>query len=101
MQRLWATRYSHARRLISRCVGAQRAVGPHEHVLHHVLGVLARAGGEHLAHVGEQPLAVAVVEDPERVLVAAAEEREQLLVGAQPQQRRAKRNPAQARCVKG
>ena len=81
-------------------VGAQRAVGADEHVLHHVLGVLARAGGEHLAHVGEQPLAVAVVDRAERVVAAGAEQGEQLLVGAQPQQRSAERNPAQARCVK-
>ena len=51
-------------------VGAQRAVGAHEHVLQHVLGVLTRAGAQHLAHVGEQALAVAVVDHPERVVVA-------------------------------
>ena len=66
-------------------VGAQRPVGAHEHVLHDVLGVLARAGGEHLAHVREQPLPVAVVDRAERLLAAGAEERQQLLVGAEPQ----------------
>ena len=71
-------------------VGAQRAVGAHEDVLQRVLGVLARAG-QHLAHVGEQPLAVAVVDDAERLVVAGAEQRHQLLVGAQPQQRRPER----------
>ena len=81
-------------------VGAQRAVGADEDVLQHVLGVLARAGAQHLAHVGEQPLAVAVVDDAERLVAAGAEQREQLLVGAQAQQRRAERQPGQAhRCV--
>ena len=76
-------------------VGAQRAVGADEHVLQHVLGVLARAGAQHLAHVGEQPLAIAVVDRPERVVAAAPEQREQLLVRAQPQQGWAERNPAE------
>ena len=81
-------------------VGAQRAVGAHEDVLQHVLGVLARAGAQHLAHVGEQPLAVAVVDDAERLLAAGAEQRQQLLVRAQAQQRRAERQSCQAhRCV--
>ena len=76
-------------------VGAQGAVGAHEHVLQHVLGVLARAGREHLAHVGEQPLAVAVVDDAERLVVAGAEQRDELLVGAQAQQRAAEREAAE------
>ena len=81
-------------------VGPQGAVGAHEDVLQHVLGVLARARAQHLAHVGEQPLAVAVVDGAEGLLAAGAEEREQLLVRAQPEQRRAERQPCQAyRCV--
>ena len=66
--------------------GAQGAVGAQEDVLHDVLGLGVPA--QHVAHVGEQALVVAVVEHAERVLAAGAEEREQLLVGAQPQQRR-------------
>ena len=67
-------------------VRAQRAVGADEHVLQHVLGVLPRAGAQHLPHVGEQPLAIAVVDRAERVVAARAEECEQLLVRAQPEQ---------------
>ena len=66
--------------------GAQGAVGAQEDVLHDVLGLGVPA--QHVAHVGEQALVVAVVERAERVLAAGAEEREQLLVGAQAQQRR-------------
>ena len=82
-------------------VGAQRAVGAHEHVLQHVLGVLARAGAQHLAHVREQALAIAVVDGAERVVAAAAEQREQLLVRPQPQQRRPERESGQCRLVRG
>ena len=67
-------------------VVAQRPVGAHEDVLQHVLRVLPGTGGQHLAHVGEQPLAIAVVKDPERFVVATAERRDQLLVRAQTQQ---------------
>ena len=66
-------------------VRAQRSVGTHEHVLQDVLGVLARTAPEHLAHVREQPLAVAVVDHAERLVVAGAEQRQQLVVGANPQ----------------
>src|SRR5256885_12994459 len=45
-----------------------------------VLGVRPRSG-QHLARVGEQALAVALVDDLERVLVTLAEERDQLIVG--------------------
>ena len=69
-------------------VAAQRAEGAHEHVLQHVLGVLARVAREHLAHVGEQPLAIAVVQHAERVVGAGAEQRDELLVGAQAEERR-------------
>ena len=101
MQRLWATRYSHARRFTSRESSAQRAVGADEHVLQHVLGVLPRAGAQHLAHVGEQPLAIAVVDRAERVVAPAAEQRQQLLVRAQPEQRtaRAEAAPSAGWCV--
>ena len=80
MQRLWATRYSHARSVTGPVVVAQRAVGAQEDVLQDVLGVRARAA-QHLARVGEQALAVAVVDGPERVVVAHPEERDELVVG--------------------
>ena len=81
-------------------VGAQRSVRADEDVLEHVLGVLARTRAQHLAHVGEQPLAVAVVDDAERLVAPGAEQREQLLVRAQAEQRHAERQPAQAhRCM--
>jgi hypothetical protein len=67
-------------------VGAQGAERADEHVLHDVLGVLPCAGREHLAHVGEQPLAVAVVQHVERVVVARAELDQQLVVRTQTQQ---------------
>ena len=66
--------------------GAQGAVGAEEDVLHDVLGLGVPA--QHVAHVGEQALVVAVVHHAERVLAAGAEEGEQLLVGPQAQQRR-------------
>src|SRR5439155_10961466 len=56
-----------------------------EHVLECVLGVLARSR-QHLARVGEQPLAVAVVDDPEGLFAAGPEQGDELLVGAQPEQ---------------
>jgi hypothetical protein len=74
---------------------AQGAVGAQEHVLQGVLGVGPRAR-QHLARVGEQPLAVAVVDDAERVVVAHPEQRDQLVVAAQAQERTGGRNPAQA-----
>ena len=66
--------------------GAQGAVGAQEDVLHDVLGLGVAA--QHVAHVGEQAVVVAVVEHAEGVLAAGAEERQQLLVRAQAQQRR-------------
>ena len=77
-------------------VGAQRAVRPQEDVLEHVLGVAARAA-EHLARVGEQPLAVPIVDRPERVVVAGPEQRDELVVGAQRQQSTGDRCSVQAR----
>jgi hypothetical protein len=38
---------------------------------------------EHLARVGEQPLTVAIMDDPERVVVTGAEQRDQLFIGTQ------------------
>ena len=72
-------------------VVAQRAVGAQEDVLQDVLGVRAR-GAEHLARIGEQPLAIAVVDGPERIVEAHPEERHELVVGPQPQQRTAGRD---------
>ena len=72
-------------------VVAQRPVRAHEDVLQHVLGILARAGREHLAHVGEQPLAIAVVQDPEGLVVAGAERGDELIVRAHAQQADASR----------
>jgi hypothetical protein len=81
-------------------VGAQRSVGADEDVLQHVLGVLARSRAQHLTHIGEQPLAVAVVDHPERLVAAGPEQREQLLVRTQTEQRRAEGQPCQShRCV--
>src|SRR3954467_240232 len=76
-------------------VVAQRPVGPHEHVLEHVLGVLARGRREHLAHGGAQPLPIAVVQHAEGFVVSVTEQRHQLLVRAQPQQRTAERQATQ------
>ena len=76
-------------------VVAQRAEGADEDVLQHVLRVLARVAGEHLAHVGEQALAIAVVQDTEGVVRAGAEERDELIVGPQAQERSSEREPAQ------
>jgi len=73
---------------------AQRGVRPQEDVLEGVLGVLTRAV-EHLTGVGEQPLAVAIVDDAERRLVACAEERDQLIVRPEPQKRRRDRDPVE------
>jgi hypothetical protein len=78
-------------------VGPQGAERPHEDVLQHVLGVLTRVRAEHLAHVGEEPLPVAVVQDPERVVGARAEQGHELVVRAEAQQRRSERSAAQGR----
>ena len=75
-------------------VGPQRAVRADEDVLEQILSVLARPRRQHLAHVGEQALAVAVVDDAEGLVAAGAEEREQLLVRAQAQERRPERPEA-------
>ena len=81
-------------------VDAQGVVGAQEDVLEGVLGVGARAR-EHLADVGEEPLAVAVVDDAERLVVARPEERDELLVAAQLEQGRRQRETAEAsRCAK-
>src|SRR5205814_9054119 len=76
-----------------------RGVGAQEDVLERVLGVGPRSR-QHLAHVGEQPLAVAVVDDPVRLVVTSPEQRHQLLVGPQPQKRPVERDPRDAeRCL--
>jgi hypothetical protein len=72
--------------------GPQPPVGAHEHLLHGVLGV-DRGARQHLPRIGEHPLAIAIVDDPERVLVAGSEQRDELLVGADPEQRATDRNP--------
>ena len=66
-------------------VVAQRPIGAQEDVLQDVLGVRARAA-QHLARIGEQALAVAVVDGPEGIVVAHPEERHELVVAAQAQQ---------------
>src|SRR5205085_8063543 len=48
---------------------------------------------QHLARVGEQPLPVAVVDDPEGVVVAGPEQRHELLVGAETKERRGRVGP--------
>ena len=68
-------------------VGEHRVEGGGEHLLQHVLGVLARA--EQVAAEGEQARLVARDERLEGGVVAAAHERDQPLVGLQAQQRRA------------
>jgi hypothetical protein len=84
-------------------VGAQAGVRPDEDVLERVLGILPRAG-QHLTRVREQPLAVSVVDDAECVIAASSEQRDQLLIRAQPQQRRPDRYPSprqSCRCLEG
>ena len=63
-----------------------------------------REAGEHLARIGEQPLPVAVVDDPEGLVVPGPEQRDELLVGPQPEQRRPDRRSASrqaGRCLEG
>jgi len=66
-------------------IGPQAGVGPHEDVLQGVLGILAAR--QHLARVGEQPLPIAVVDHPERVVVAGAEQGHELFVRAKAKER--------------
>ena len=89
MQRLWAIAVQPGPQREVTVVAAQAGVGADEDLLDGVLGIGAGAG-EHLTRVGEQPRPVAVMDDPEGLLVAGAEERDQLLVGAQSQERHAK-----------
>jgi hypothetical protein len=67
-------------------VGAQAGISANEHVLKHILGV-GMLSGEHLSHVRQQPSAVAVMDDPEGVLVAVPEQPNKLLVRAELQKR--------------
>jgi hypothetical protein len=76
--------------------GPQPGVGAHEHVLQSVLGILAAR--EHLPDIAEQALAVAIMDDAERFIVAGAEERNELLVRAQAKQRRPERSPFSGYC---
>jgi hypothetical protein len=57
----------------------QAGIGADEDVLKSVLRVVARAG-QHLPRVGEQSLAIAVVDDAKGVLAASPEQGDQLLV---------------------
>ena len=83
-------------------VGPQRAVRADVDVLQHVLGILARPRAQHLPDVGEQALAIAVVDHAERVVAPGPEQRQELLVGAQAQQRRRDRETSQTCwCVEG
>ena len=73
-------------------VGAKAVEGPHEYLLEGVLGILSGAR-QHLTRVGEQPRAIAIVDHPEGVVVALAKQRHELLVGADPKQGGADRDP--------
>ncbi len=84
-------------------IGPQSRVRAHEDVLQRILGVLL-AAGQHLPGVGEQARAIAVVDDPEGIVVSRPEQRQELLVGAQPQQRCTDRDPSSCescRCLEG
>ncbi len=72
-------------------VGEDRVERGGENLLEHVLGVLARA--EQMPAEGEQPRLVAIHEQLERVLVAAADQRDEPLIGLQTEQRRAAVQP--------
>ncbi len=65
-------------------VGEHRVVGGGQHILQHVLGVLARA--EHVPAEGEQAAVVAADEHLEGVLVAAADRGDEPLVRLKPEQ---------------
>jgi hypothetical protein len=91
-----------AQRQLTR-IGAQTGVGADEDFLNGVLSILGRAC-QHLARVRKQPLPVAIVDDPERVLVAGSEQRHELLVGPDAQERSAERDPCPCeayRCWEG
>ena len=60
--------------------GSQAGVGAHKNVLKGVLGILPT--GQHLPRIGEQPLAIPVVNDPECLVVAGAEQGYELFVRA-------------------
>lgn len=68
--------------------GAQAGVGALKDILQRVLGILA-APGQHLPGVGEKPLAIAVVDDAERLVVARSKQGHQLLVGPEAEERTA------------
>jgi hypothetical protein len=60
-------------------IGPQAREGAHEHILEDILGV-GIGSRQHLAYVRQQPGPVAIVDDPESVVVTAAEEPDELLV---------------------
>ena len=62
--------------------GSKSGVGAHEDILQSILGVLP-ATRKHLSRIGEQPLVVAVMNDPERLVVTGAEQGHELLIRAQ------------------
>ena len=83
-------------------VGPQPRVRADEDVLEGILGVLAVR--KHLPRVGEQTLAVAIVDDPEGVFLAGAKQRHELLVGAQAEKSRPNLSPSPGygcRCGEG
>ena len=72
--------------------GPQARICADEDVLQRVLGVVPGTG-QHLARVGKQALAIAIVDDLERLIVTGPEQFDQLLVRAQAKQRRPDRDP--------
>jgi hypothetical protein len=76
--------------------GSKPRVGPDEHVLERVLGILAAR--EHLARVRQQALVVPIVDRSERFVVAGPEQRDELLVGAEAKQRRPEPDPTRGKC---
>jgi hypothetical protein len=55
---------------------------------------------KHLARVGEESLPVAVVDDPEGIVVAGAEQRYELFVGAEAEEWRPDRSPSPGYCCR-
>ena len=76
-------------------VGPQTRVRADEHVLQDVLGVL-RGTRKHPPRVCEQPLAVAVVDHPECLVVSGAEQRHELVIGPETEQAGPAHDPAAA-----
>jgi hypothetical protein len=53
---------------------------------------------EHLPRICEQPLPVAVMDDPEGVFMTGAEQRDELLVRTETEKRRPDRSPSPGYC---